>query len=413
MKYKKNIINIICIISLITISIHLFSTSYAFEEFVWTANTIQTTDTLSEELITKKHDEDLNLESESAILIDQESGKILYEHNSHEKLRPASVTKVMSILLIMEALDSGQITLQDKVPCSEKASSMGGSQVWLTTSETLTVDDMLKCICIVSANDCTVAMAEYLCGSTEAFVERMNQKAKELGMNDTCFKNCHGIDEEGHVSSSYDIAIMSRELLNNHPNITKYTTTWMDTIRDGKSELVNTNKLIRNYEGCTGLKTGSTSLALYNISSSATRDGLSLIAVIMKAPTTTLRFSEAKKLLDYGFSKYSTVKLSTKDEIIKEVSIEKGTNQSINAIFQDDKNRIILKEQESLVSQEIEIPDKLQAPINKGDVIGKIKYLINGEIIATVDVVADKDVKKMSFLNISGVVLKKWFNLLR
>lgn len=410
MKYKKNIINIICIISLITISIHLFSTSYAFEEFVWTANTVQTTDTLSEELITKKHDEDLNLESESAILIDQESGKILYEHNSHEQLRPASVTKVMSILLIMEALDSGQITLQDKVPCSEKASSMGGSQVWLTTSETLTVDDMLKCICIVSANDCTVAMAEYLCGSTEAFVERMNQKAKELGMNDTCFKNCHGIDEEGHVSSSYDIAIMSRELLNNHPNITKYTTTWMDTIRDGKSELVNTNKLIRNYEGCTGLKTGSTSLALYNLSSSATRDGLSLIAVIMKAPTTTLRFSEAKKLLDYGFSKYSTVKLSTKDEIIKEVSI---TNQSINAIFQDNKNRIILKEQESLVSQEIEIPDKLQAPINKGDVIGKIKYLIDGEIIATVDVVADKDVKKMSFLNISGVVLKKWFNLLR
>lgn len=417
MRYKKLIIDLIFIITTVTTgsSIGFFSnTSCAFEEYAWTNNSsIATNGALIEDDITLNQADNLSLESESAILIDQESGKVLYEHNSHEQLRPASVTKVMSILLIMEALDSGQIHLQDKVPCSENASSMGGSQVWLTTSETLTVDDMLKCICIVSANDCTVAMAEYLCGSTDAFVEKMNARAKELGMNDTCFKNCHGIDEDGHVSSSYDIAIMSRELLNNHPSITKYTTTWMDSIRDGKSELVNTNKLVRNYDGCTGLKTGSTSLALYNLSASATRNDLSLIAVIMKAPTTALRFSEAKKLLDYGFSKYSPVTLSTKNEIVKEVSVEKGTFDSINAVYTDNKYYIVPKEQESFISQEIIIPEVIQAPIDNGAKIGEINYLLDGNVIATVDVVSDREVKRMSFLNISSLVIRRWFSLLK
>ena len=247
----------------------------------------------------------LNLESGAAILIEQSSGEVLYAHNVHEKLRPASVTKVMSLLLIMEALDNGQISLDDQVPCSENAHSMGGSQIWLDTTETLSVNDMIKSMCVVSANDCTVAMAEYLAGSEEAFVQRMNAKAKDLGMNDTTFKNCHGIDEDGHVTSAYDIALMSRELLKNHPQITNYTTIWMDSIRDGKSELTNTNKLVRNYKGATGLKTGSTSLALYNLSASATRNDLSLIAVIMKAPSTKIRFSEATKLLDYGFANCS------------------------------------------------------------------------------------------------------------
>ena len=182
---------------------------------------------------------------------------------------------------------------------------------------------MIKCMCVVSANDCTVAMAEYLCGSTDAFVAKMNERAKELGMNDTHFKNCHGIDEDGHVTSAYDISVMSRELLTKHPNITKYTTIWMDSIRDGKSELVNTNKLVRNYEGCTGLKTGSTSLALYNLSASATRNNLSLIAVIMKAPTTALRFSEAKALLDYGFNNYSSSELAKANDIVNERAEEK------------------------------------------------------------------------------------------
>ena len=190
----------------------------------------------------------LNLESGAAILIEQNTGQILYEHNIHEQLRPASVTKIMSILLIMEAIDSGSLSLTDKIACSENATSMGGSQIWLDPRETLTVDEMLKAICVVSANDCTVAMAEHISGSESAFVEKMNARAKELGMNDTCFKNCHGIDEDGHVTSAYDISLMSRELLSKHPSITNYTTIWMDSLRDGKSELVNTNKLIRNYK---------------------------------------------------------------------------------------------------------------------------------------------------------------------
>ncbi|MCI8345678.1 MAG: D-alanyl-D-alanine carboxypeptidase [Clostridia bacterium] len=276
----------------------------------------------------------LELESGSAILIEQNSGKVLYEHNPHEKLRPASVTKIMTILLIMEALDSGKIALTDKIPCTENAASMGGSQIWLDVREELTVDEMLKAICVVSSNDCTVAMAEYLEGSTSSFVEKMNAKAKELGMNDTCFKNCHGLDEDGHVTSSYDISLMSRELLINHPNITKYTTIWMDSLRGGKSQLVNTNRLIRNYKGATGLKTGSTSLALYNLSASATRDDLSLIAVIMKAPTPKVRFSEAEKLLDYGFSNYSYKSFANSGDVLKSVYVNKGVNSNVNLVFE-------------------------------------------------------------------------------
>lgn len=385
--------------------------TFATEDYVWSASADSMQASSSEEKPIENNP--LHLESGSAILMDQNSGQILYEHNIHEQLRPASVTKIMSILLVMEALDSGQIKLEDKVPCSERASSMGGSQIWLTTSETLTVNDMLKCMCVVSANDCTVAMAEYLCGSTDAFVSKMNQRAKELGMNDTCFKNCHGIDEDGHITSAYDIALMSRELLNNHPNITKYTTIWMDSIRDGKSELVNTNKLVRNYEGCTGLKTGSTSLALYNLSASATRDNLSLIAVIMKAPTTALRFSEAKSLLDYGFKNYSSAELSKHGEIVKTINIEKGVESTINAVFSENRSCLIKKGEESKISQEISVPDSISAPISKGDKIGEIKYFYDGNQIASSNIVSDKTVRKNGFANMSGLLLKRWFSLLR
>ena len=305
--------------------------------FIWSPNDLSvTTSTIPDK-------EELNLESPSAILIEQNSGKVLYEKNSHEKLRPASVTKVMSILLIMEAIDSNKIKLEDKVPCSENAAHMGGSQIWLDTREELSVHEMLKAICVASANDACVAMAEYLSGSEEAFVKKMNEKAKELGMNDTTFKNCHGLDQDGHVSSSYDIALMSKELLTSHPKITEYTTIYMDTLRDGKSELVNTNKLIRNYKGATGLKTGSTGLALYNLSASATRDDLSLIAVIMKAPTTAVRFSEAQKLLDYGFSNYSYVSFAKKGNLLKQIPVTKGINTSVNLVFENDGGCILKK----------------------------------------------------------------------
>ena len=308
---------------------------------------------------------------------------------------------------------SGKISLTDSVPCSENASSMGGSQIWLDTRETLTVDEMLKAICVVSANDCTVAMAEYLAGSEDVFVQLMNDRAKELNMNDTCFKNCHGIDEDEHVTSSYDIALMSRELLKNHPSITNYTTIWMDTLRDGKSELVNTNKLIRNYKGATGLKTGSTSLALYNLSASATRNSLSLIAVIMKAPSTKIRFSEAQKLLDYGFNNYSYKEFAKKDDIVKSVNVSKGVESTLNVVFETNSGILLKKGQEKDVSQSITLDENLSAPIYKGQKIGEVIYSLDGKIVGTCNIVADRDILKDTFGNVLFNIYKKWFCLLR
>lgn len=376
---NKKYIKIISSI-LIVLTIFMFSVVLATDEtaYVWSNQskpiTKQTNAGLNTTETTAKTQSDLKLESGGAILIEQHTGQVLYEHNMHEKLRPASVTKVMSILLIMEAVDSGKIALTDKVPCTEDAAAMGGSQIWLDVREELTVDEMLKAICVVSANDCTVAMANYLCGSQEAFVAKMNEKAKELGMNDTTFKNCHGIDEDGHVTSPYDIALMSRELLNNHPNITKYTTIWMDTLRDGKSSLVNTNKLIRNYKGATGLKTGSTSVALYNLSASATRDNLSLIAVIMKAPTTKIRFAEAQKLLDYGFSNYEYKQLAKKGDVLKSVDVTKGVEENLNLIVENDVGILLKKGQDKDVEQTIELNENISAPIQEGQKLGEIVF---------------------------------------
>ena len=387
-------------------SIIIYPISYSFtSSFIWTEDT----STVSNNTTSPT----LELESASAILIEQNSGKILYEHNPHEQLRPASVTKVMSILLIMEALDSNKIALTDKVPCSEVASNMGGSQIWLDVREELTVDEMLKAICVASANDACVAMAEYLCGSEEAFVERMNERAKELGMNDTCFKNCHGLDTDGHVTSAYDISLMSRELLRNHPSITNYTTIWMDTLRDGKSELTNTNKLIRNYKGATGLKTGSTGLALYNLSASATRDDLSLIAVIMKAPSTQVRFSEAQKLLDYGFSNYSYSFFAKKDSILTTLPVSKGVESLVNVVYSEDSGSLLLKGQDKNLEQVVSLPEAVEAPITNGEQLGEIKYILDGETIGITPLVANKDIKRINLSNMAEFVFFSWFRLLR
>lgn len=355
----------------------------------------------------------LGITSGSAILMDQKTGTILYDYKSHEQLRPASVTKVMTILLIMEALDNGIISLEDNVPCSEKASSMGGSQIWLDTTETLTVHEMLKAICVVSANDCCMAMAEYIAGSEELFVEQMNKRAKELGMNDTCFKNCHGIDEDGHVTSSYDIALMSRELITKHPKITEYTTIWMDSLRNGESELVNTNKLIRNYEGATGLKTGSTSTALFNLSATATRNNLSLIAVIMRGETSAIRFAEAQKLLDYGFSNFEYVECSKKDDVIKKVNVDKGILTSVDAILESDSGCLIKKGKSKAISTNVQLSDNISAPISKGQKLGEITYSIDNEQISKVNIVAKEDVKKLNLVNMSARTIENWFKLLR
>ncbi len=353
----------------------------------------------------------LNLESGSAILIEQSTGQILYSHNIHEKLRPASVTKIMSILLIMEQIHNGNLSLNEQISCSETAASMGGSQIWLDTRETLSVDDMLKAICVVSANDCVVAMAERIAGSESAFVDMMNQKAKQLGMTDTTFKNCHGIDEDGHVTSACDISLMSKELLTNYPEITKYTTIWMDSLRDGKSELVNTNKLIRNYKGATGLKTGSTSLALYNLSASATRDNLSLIAVIMKAPTTKVRFDEAEKLLDYGFNNFSYKEFAKKDEIAKNINVVKGVETTINVAFECDSGILVKKGNENQITQDMNIPNFISAPISKGQKIGEVIYSANGGVISSVDLVAIQNVEKINLFSMCKKIYGMWFGL--
>lgn len=407
LKYKCNLLKIICIF---IIAIFLFPTICIASDtiYTWSNNAKPLTETIPTNATTI-----LSLSVGSAVLIEQNSGQVLYNQNMHEKLRPASVTKVMTILLIMEAIDSGKLSYTDKIPCSEKAAGMGGSQIWLDVREELTVDEMLKAICVVSANDCTVAMAEYLAGSEEAFVNQMNAKAKELGMNDTTFKNCHGIDEDGHVTSAYDIALMSRELLTKHPSITKYTTIYMDSLRDGKSSLVNTNKLVRNYKGATGLKTGSTSVALYNLSASATRNDLSLIAVIMKAPTSPIRFAEAQKLLDYGFNNFEYKKLANENDLIKEISVDKGIENSVNAILENDSGVLIQKGQNKDIVQSVQLTDSINAPVYAGQVLGNVTYSLNGNEIGKVNIVAEKSVGNNTAFNMIEHVFFNWLSLLR
>ena len=423
MRTFKFLIIIFIIFSCLAITIPCFAISY---QYVWsdtietssntvtTNNNTNTTDSSSKEVNTEITDDNfLNLDCGSAILIEQNSGQVLYSYNIHEKLHPASVTKIMSILLIMESLDSGKISLTDEVPCSENAASMGGSQIWLDPRETLTVDEMLKAICVNSANDCVVAMAEYIAGSEEAFVQMMNDKAQELGMTDTTFKNCHGLDEEGHLTSSYDIALMSKELLKNHPDVTKYTTIWMDSLRDGKSQLSNTNKLIRNYKGATGLKTGSTSLALYNLSASATRDDLSLIAVVMKAPSSKIRFENATKLLDYGFNTFSYKEFGKKGDVVKTVSVNKGIKDSVEAVLEEDCGTLLKKGDDKNVEQTLNLEYTISAPIKKGQKLGEISFTLNGELLSTVNVVANEDVEKNNLFTIMKKTYYSWINLLR
>ena len=408
----KKIIIIFSILSLTCFSpIASFATS---NQYTWSTYDLATE--VSNSLDTSNindSDNPLNLDCGSCILMEQHTGKVLYSYNSHEQLRPASVTKLMSIYLIMEAISNAKINYDTRVPCSAKAEGMGGSQIWLTTSENLTVDEMLKAICIVSANDCVTAIAEYLGGTEENFVNMMNEKATELGMNDTCFKNCHGIDEDDHVMSAYDIGLLSCRLLNDYPEITKYTTIYIDSLRDGKSSLVNTNKLIRNYSGCTGLKTGSTSLALYNLSASASKNGMDLIAVVMKAPTTQIRFKNASTLLDYGFKNFEYKQLIKKNDIIKNISVEKGISSPIDLIAEENCSVIINKGIDISIEQSVSISNPIQAPINKGDIVGKLSYNLNGETISECHLIAGKNVPKINILSMGKNILIKWITLLR
>lgn len=412
---KKQIITIIIAIILIMNSISFSQNIFIWSSTTETSSSIEETQSVASIIEGENVEENnsLNLECGSAILIEQTTGQILYSHNVHEQLRPASVTKVMSLLLIMEQIDSGRLTYETNIPCSSNAASMGGSQIWLDTTERLTVDEMLKAICINSANDCVVAMAEYIAGTEEEFVKLMNEKANQLGMNDTTFKNCHGLDEDGHVTSSYDISLMSRELLTKYPEITKYTSTYMDSLRDGKSQLVNTNKLVRNYEGCTGLKTGSTSLALYNVTASATRDGLSIIAVIMKGSTSAKRFEEAEKLLDYGFNTFEYKEFAKSGDKVKDEEISKGIYPTVELIFEKNVGILIPKGQASQITQTITLEKDISAPVLEGQKLGEVTYSINDETLMSVNIIAKEEVKKINLITMMIKVYGKWINLLR
>ena len=355
MKYKFLCCFILLVIGLSPMTL-AYSTSYSWSVL---DSSIETSAQSSANV---QNDNFLNLDAESAILIEQNSGQILYSHNIHEKLHPASVTKIMSLLLIMEALDSGKITLETQIPCSENAANMGGSQIWLDPRENLSVNDMLKAIAVVSANDCVTAMAEYLGGSTENFVKMMNEKAKELGMNDTNFVNCHGLDEDDHLTSAYDIALMSRELLTKHPQITNYTTIWTDSLRDGKSALSNTNKLVRNYSGC---------------------------------------------------NTFSYKSFATKGEVFKSIPVTKGTADTINAIYESSPSFLIKKGEESSITYEINLPESIQAPITQGQQLGTISYYLNNDKIAEVTLIAENSINKISFINIMKSLFSNWFNLTR
>ena len=340
--------------------------------------------------------ETLDIKAKSAILLEPYTGEILYEMNADEVLPPASITKIMSLLLIMEAIDRGDLALEDVVATSEHAASMGGSQIWLEPGEGMTVDDLLKATVIASANDATVALGEAVAGSEEAFVALMNERAKALGMSGTVFKNATGLDAEGHVSTAHDVAIMSAELIK-FPLIKKYSTVWMDTLRDGASELVNTNKLVRFYEGTTGLKTGTTSGAGYCLSATAQRDGMELVAVIMSGDTSADRFEGAKKLLNYGFANfcYTTVTADLGD--ITAIKVEKGAERQVKIEPEGKFGALLKKSEAKEITQKLTLPESIKAPIKKGQVIGTVELYSGENVIGAINIIASKDVKKMNF----------------
>ena len=332
----------------------------------------------------------------SALLMEKETGTVHFAEHEHDNLEHASVTKVMTLLLTMEAIDSGQLSYDTVVTASAHACSMGGSQIWLKENEQMTVDDMLKAVCVVSANDCAVALAEQIAGSEDAFVERMNQRARELGMNDTTFKNARGLPAAGHVSSAHDIALMSRELILNHPDIRRYTTIWMDTLRDGQSSLVNTNKLVRFYEGTTGLKTGSTDAAGYCISATAEREGMELISVIMKGTTSAQRFEDAKALLSYGFSAYA-LKTVTPETPLKPVIVNLGTQATVQPVLGEGGALLLEKSKAGDLRQSVTLPEAVDAPVARGDVLGALTVASGEEVVAEIPLVAGEEVPRITY----------------
>lgn len=336
-----------------------------------------------------------SLSAKSAILMEMSSGQVLMEKNADEKLPPASITKIMTLLLVMEALDSGKITLEDKVTASREASSKGGSQIWLKEGEVMTVHELIKATAVASANDASTALAEYIAGDETGFVAMMNNRAMELGMTNTNFENCSGLDDttENHYTTARDIAIMSCELMK-HEKIKEYTTIWMDSLRNGETELVNTNRLIRFYEGATGLKTGTTSKAGYCISATANREGMELVAVVLGSDNSTDRFEDAKKMLSWGFANYSIYEPQIDMSLITDVTVLCGEQDKITPIVKNPNPILIKKGTEQEITQRVDICIDVEAPVEKGQKLGAVYFEKDGEILAACPIVSENRVEK-------------------
>ncbi len=353
------------------------------------------------------HAQELEITAPSGVLMEASTGRVLFEKNPHE-IRPcASITKVMTLCLVFEAIDDGRLSLDQTLTASAHAASMGGSDIWLEEGESMSVNDLIKATVIMSANDAAVALAEAVSGSEESFVTAMNEKAKELGMNDTVFKNCNGLDEEGHVTSAYDVALMSRELIT-HEKIFDYTLTWMDTVRNGETQLVNTNKLIRSYQGITGLKTGTTSQAGSCITATAERDGLELIGVVLGADSTDHRFQDAAALLDYGFANWKVVVPET--PALERVPVSRGMTPDV-APQAGESPKLLLQATETGQVETAVKWKELTAPIQVGDVIGTVCYSLNGEMLAEVEITAGESVEAVTFSSALGYLLSGLFDL--
>ena len=348
----------------------------------------------------------LSLSCASSVLMEKESGKILYQNNPHEQLEPASVTKIMTLLLVMEAVDQGRLSPEEMVTVSPYAAGMGGSQVYLKEGEQMSVAEMIKCVTVVSGNDCAVALAEHVAGSEAAFVSMMNQRARELGMSDTTFLNCTGLPAAGHLTSAHDIALMSRELILNHPSIRQYTTIWMDSIRDGAFGLTNTNRLIRFYPGATGLKTGSTDAAMYCMSATAERDGMELIAVVMKAPTTAQRFEDAKTLLDYGFANYALTQIHP-DSPLAPVDVLLGKTAQVQPRLSRSCSLLVEKSEQSLISQKITLAPSVEAPVEPGQTLGQLDVYVGDELRDSIPIQAAQGVDRLTTSEIFTRMLRQ------
>jgi len=344
----------------------------------------------------------------SAVLMEKETGEVLYQLNPHDRLEPASVTKIMTLLLVMEAIDGGTISEDDTVQVSARAASMGGSQVYLKEHEVMSVHDLLKAVAVASGNDASVALAEHLAGSESAFVERMNQRAAELGMADTTFLNCTGLPAPGHLTSAYDIALMSRELILKHPRIREYTTIWMDSLRDGQFQLSNTNKLVRFYDGCTGLKTGFTSSAGYCMSATAERDGMELIAVVMKSQTSDIRNETAKSMLTFGFANY-TVLDAKPAQALPPVEVLLGEQEYVQPVLSQGSRVLIEKSQVNNVETSVSLCSDVEAPVAAGQKLGEMTVTIDGQVRQTIDIVSGQAVERLTVFGIFRDLLGEFF----